>query len=122
VVFENYPTDALGHRIGGLRVGRVRFVDPSHYPLTLTAALDPDFQLRINYDRRRFLAGRIDRLLAGLEILLDAMAAEPDVRVGSLLDRLAEAEQRQAEARERELEAESRSRLQRVRRRTAAER
>ena len=95
VVFENYPvTAALPAAGDGLAISDVRFVEQSNYPLTLVAAPGAMLSLRISYDRRRFAADTISRMLGHLQTLLEGIAAQPGRRVAEL-PLLTEAERRQ---------------------------
>src|SRR5205085_740015 len=62
-VFENYPVEGaanawLQESHDGLRVGRVRSVERSNYPLTVWAIPGRELVLKIGYDARRFDGAR----------------------------------------------------------------
>ncbi|MEH3117458.1 MAG: amino acid adenylation domain-containing protein [Methylorubrum populi] len=100
IVFENYPVgDALAALAGpgALRFGRLRSVESTHYPLTLTvhlrgaAAETADgtagarLDLRLGYDPARVGADEARATLDQLATGLDALAAaEPDTPLGAI--------------------------------------
>jgi amino acid adenylation domain-containing protein/non-ribosomal peptide synthase protein (TIGR01720 family) len=89
-VFENYPLgaaaeDRLKEPRGGLRVGRVRSVERSNYPLTIWAIPGRELVLRIGYDARRFDDASVGRLLGDYQTLLEAFASNSQRRISELL-------------------------------------
>ncbi|HZF09510.1 MAG TPA: amino acid adenylation domain-containing protein [Thermoanaerobaculia bacterium] len=85
LVFENYPIEsALGERPRGLAVDRVRVEERPNYPLNLFAIPGPPLFLWVSYERRRFEAVAIQRLLGHLLQLLRGFADEPERRLGEL--------------------------------------
>jgi len=89
-VFENYPVESaadawLKESHGGLRVGRVRSVERSNYPLTVWAIPGRELVLKIGYDARRFDGARVGKLLGDYQTLLEAFASNPQRRISELL-------------------------------------
>ncbi|NJR32095.1 MAG: amino acid adenylation domain-containing protein [Chamaesiphon sp. CSU_1_12] len=81
VVFENYP---VGDAVQGqpeaseLQISNVRCLEQTNYPLNLIAIPGDALILDINYDRSRFTAATIDRMLGHLQHLLRAMLQAGD--------------------------------------------
>jgi condensation domain-containing protein len=78
-LFENYPIARLAdvwlkERQDDLRVGNVRSVERSNYPLTVWAIPGQQLGLRVGYDTRRFDDDSIRRLLRDYEKSLEAIA------------------------------------------------
>ncbi len=95
LVFENYPVDdALREQQGSLELGKVQSFARTNYPLTVVATPGRALTLDMIYDRRRFDAATIERMLGQLRTLLEGMTVAPDCRV-SALPLLSEAERRQ---------------------------
>ena len=85
VAYENYPLgEPLRRWRSGSRIEDVRAVDSTHYPLTLLAALDPDLSLTLLFARARFGGAAVERLAAGLQAVLAAMAMGEDRPLASL--------------------------------------
>ena len=59
---------------GDLRVGSVRAVERSNYPLTVWAIPDRELVLRIGYDKRRFHQEWISQLLQDYQALLEQIS------------------------------------------------
>ncbi|PSB59549.1 non-ribosomal peptide synthetase, partial [Chamaesiphon polymorphus] len=81
VVFENYP---VGDAVQGqpeaseLQISNVRCLEQTNYPLNLIAIPGDALILDINYDRSRFTAATIDRMLGHLQHLLLTMLQAGD--------------------------------------------
>jgi amino acid adenylation domain-containing protein len=87
MVFDNYPLAPAVSTPGdrrSLEVRDVRSVEQTNYPLTVVAAPGAALALRISYDRRRFDATTITRMLRQLQTLLQGMAAQPTGRLADL--------------------------------------
>ena len=89
-VFENYPVEGavdawLQESHDGLRVGRVRSVERSNYPLTVWAIPGRELVLKIGYDARRFDDESVGKLLGDYQTLLEAFASNPQRRISELL-------------------------------------
>lgn len=123
LVFENYPAEmSLMNWSGGLEISDVHCPDPSHYPLTVTAALTPELLLRINFDGRRFNGEAIARMLADLVNILLAVIDNPHHRLNTIMETLNAAGWHRQIVEERHLEEASRAKVTQVRRRAAPER
>ncbi len=100
VVVENYPpVDTSSLASTGLALGEVRFVDPSHYPLTLTVTVAPEVDLQITHDPSAFPPAVVRTLLEDAVRLIAGLAtATPGETVASLLRRTQAATVRDVEA------------------------
>ncbi len=86
LVFENYPSQiALSKQFGGLRIGNVRSIEQTTYPLTLAITPGEQLNLKILYDSVRFEPAVIQRLLSYLCRVLENMVADPNQRLSTLL-------------------------------------
>jgi amino acid adenylation domain-containing protein/non-ribosomal peptide synthase protein (TIGR01720 family) len=95
LVFENYPVDpALLSNKNGLNIGGVHFADQLDTPLAIIVMPGEALRVRALYNARRFDRETISRLLGHLEVILQAMVAEPE-RALDRLPLLTAAEQRQ---------------------------
>ena len=81
-LFENYPIASVAGDY--LRVGSVRPVERSNYPLTVWAIPGQELTLRIGYDTRRFDDESIGRLLRDYQKLLEAIALNPQRQISEL--------------------------------------
>ena len=70
-LFENYPVSVADSDV---RVGSVRSVERSNYPLTVWAIPDKELVLRIGYNTRRFDDSSINKLLQEYLTLLETIA------------------------------------------------
>jgi amino acid adenylation domain-containing protein len=94
-VFENYLLQSAMQRLGGDWLKReVQLYEQTNYPLTLAAYGDTSLLLRIEYDRSRFQADAIDRMLGHLQVLLMGFLSHADQPIDTL-PMLTEAEQHQ---------------------------
>jgi amino acid adenylation domain-containing protein/non-ribosomal peptide synthase protein (TIGR01720 family) len=85
LVFENYPVgDSLGGGESALRVVRGEVVERSSYPFTLAVALGRGLSLRADYQRSRFGAETVRRMLGHLARALEAFASDPDQALGDV--------------------------------------
>jgi amino acid adenylation domain-containing protein len=85
VVFENYPVDAsLKERPLSFKVSDVRSYERTNYPLTLVAAFSGILTIEIAYEARRYEAATIQRLLEQMRVILLAIAARPEQKLGNL--------------------------------------
>ncbi|HTG33806.1 MAG TPA: amino acid adenylation domain-containing protein, partial [Thermoanaerobaculia bacterium] len=84
LAFQNYPLDpAVSERLSELRIGDVALNDRTNYPLTLSAVARGELALRLTADRR-FEPATTRRMLAHLDNLLGALAADPERPLRSL--------------------------------------
>jgi amino acid adenylation domain-containing protein/non-ribosomal peptide synthase protein (TIGR01720 family) len=87
LVFENYPVSeggGPGDARPSVVMGAIRSDEGSNYPLNIIIAPADRIALRVNYDRRRFDAATIERLVGHFRVVLAAMAAQPQQRLGDL--------------------------------------
>jgi amino acid adenylation domain-containing protein/thioester reductase-like protein/non-ribosomal peptide synthase protein (TIGR01720 family) len=84
-VYENYPIDdAASLDIRELAITDITTRESTHYPLTLQAMPGDQLGLRVEYDTDVFDAATIKTLIGRFERVLDAMTADPTVRLSSL--------------------------------------
>jgi amino acid adenylation domain-containing protein len=85
LVFENYPVEAsLQKENGKLEVDVLDLFEKTNTPLTFVATYEDSLSLKIVYDRHRFSARAINRMLEHLRNLLEAIAANPEQRLCDL--------------------------------------
>jgi amino acid adenylation domain-containing protein len=84
LVFENYPWDTAWHQDSSLGVSDPCWFNRTHYPLTVMATAREEMWLRITFDRRRFEAGTVERLLGHMLALLEAMLAGAHQKLSDL--------------------------------------
>ncbi|HEX8852042.1 MAG TPA: amino acid adenylation domain-containing protein, partial [Pyrinomonadaceae bacterium] len=95
LVFENYPVEAsFRQQLEQLSVTNIHKVEMTNYPLTLLAVPGAQLLLRFSYDRRRFNAPTVERMLGHLQTALENFAAYPSRRLAAV-PLLAPAERRQ---------------------------
>ncbi|HJR08608.1 MAG TPA: non-ribosomal peptide synthase/polyketide synthase [Pyrinomonadaceae bacterium] len=95
LVFENYPVDAsFRQQLEQLSVTNIQKVERTNYPLNLLAVPGAQLLLRFSYDRRRFDAQTIERMLGHLQTALENFAAHPSRRLAAV-PLLTNAERRQ---------------------------
>ncbi len=93
LVFENYPEDkSLREPATGLKLSGMNIIEQTNYPLTLVASPGDQLSLSVIYDRCRFEAAAINRIMGQIEILLNTIAAQPKSRLCDLLPLLQEQE------------------------------
>ncbi|ORA07460.1 condensation domain-containing protein, partial [Mycobacterium arosiense] len=84
-VYENYPLDTAAlSGTGGLAITEFTAREYNHYPLTMQALPGPELGLRLEYDTDVFEAATIEALIARLQRVLVAMAADPQRRLSSV--------------------------------------
>jgi natural product biosynthesis luciferase-like monooxygenase protein len=97
LVFDNYDLNSKMQSQGGNWSHRqVQLLERTNYPLTLYAYAGATLTLRLAYDRERFNAASIQRMLGHLETVIQAMASGVDGPLSSL-PLLTAGEQRQLE-------------------------
>jgi len=94
VIFENYPFEPDSLLRHGVELVSAHSDSGTNYPLNLIALPGERLGLRLSYDATRFDRGTAARLVHGLQVLLDAVAENPD-RPLRALDVLTDAERRQ---------------------------
>ncbi|HEX3094675.1 MAG TPA: condensation domain-containing protein, partial [Candidatus Angelobacter sp.] len=86
LVFENYPavswTSALASE---LRIANVQSRERSNYPLTLWVMPERELHLKIGYDANRLHDAGIARLFRDYQVLLEAIAANPERNIAAVL-------------------------------------
>jgi amino acid adenylation domain-containing protein/non-ribosomal peptide synthase protein (TIGR01720 family) len=89
LVYENYPLGGpLFERMESFGMSELRAWDKTNYPLTLAVSPGTHPVLQLVYDRRRYSASAIEKLLGHLANLLGAIAQNAECTLGdlSLLD------------------------------------
>ena len=77
-IFANYPAQGSEGDIG-LEVHRAATEERTNYPLTVDARVeDGRLELMIYYEHQRFDRDNIDRILGHLEVMIGAMAEDPE--------------------------------------------
>lgn len=86
LVIENYPNHTgLSEQIGGLRVGNLRSIEQTTYPLTIAVTPGQQISLRILYDPAHFEPAGVGRLLNHLRQILESMAANPNQHIDTII-------------------------------------
>jgi amino acid adenylation domain-containing protein len=84
-VFENYPVDrSLKSFMGSLRIKDVQSMEQTNYALTVVASPGRKIPIKISYDRHKFTAIVVKRILGHLEILLTGVAEAPETKIVDL--------------------------------------
>lgn len=79
VVFENYPVDSsLHNKVADFKIGNVRTVEQTNYPLTVLAIPGSELVLEIAYNCGCFDQPTITRMLGHLKTLLAGIVANPN--------------------------------------------
>ena len=95
LIFDNYLLGAELKRQGRSWQNRdLHLVEQTSYPLNVYGYAEPEFILKIAYDRQRFDPDSIARMLGHLKTLLEGMAADVEQRLSDL-QLLTEAERHQ---------------------------
>ncbi|HVG20945.1 MAG TPA: amino acid adenylation domain-containing protein, partial [Blastocatellia bacterium] len=85
LVFENYPIDkSLDNDIEGLKFDGVRAFEQTEYPLNLDVVPGGELLFRLMYDKDRFDASTVRRILSHARMALEAFAADPGRRVADV--------------------------------------
>jgi hypothetical protein len=83
--FENYPVDhTASERDVNLEARDYRVIERNNYPLAFVVGLGSELKLRIIYDRRRFDAATINRMLGHLQTLLEGVITHQEQRISDL--------------------------------------
>ncbi|HEX7184126.1 MAG TPA: amino acid adenylation domain-containing protein [Thermoanaerobaculia bacterium] len=95
LVFENYPVgESVRASEGSLRIGEVRSVEQTHYPVNLLVGPGRELRLKLLFDPGRLDAMSARRVLGRLVFLLHEMSETPGARLEELSP-LLEAERHQ---------------------------
>ena len=82
VIVQNLPFVAsLQERADRLGIDSARYLEQTHYPITVTVLPGTELEIRIGFDAHRFESAAIDRTLGHLRTVLEAMAADPERRL-----------------------------------------
>ncbi|MGZ4853815.1 MAG: condensation domain-containing protein, partial [Candidatus Angelobacter sp.] len=86
VVFENYPVDAAIQKGAGssLKFSEISTVESNSYPLALVVRPGTELSLICHHNCRWFDEASVERLMGHLMSVLQAIAKNPDQRVGEL--------------------------------------
>ena len=87
LVFENYPVSVAAEQGNGdadLHIGAAVSTERTNYPLTVMVGVGGALSLRILYERARFEAPAIRRMLEHVQNLLEGIAADPEQRLSRL--------------------------------------
>ncbi|WP_392535296.1 amino acid adenylation domain-containing protein [Nostoc sp. C117] len=85
VVFENYPVNLTLQALpGNLKIADRQALGETNYPLTVVAIPSDELVIKINYDRDRFNADTIDRMIGHLLTLLQGIVELRDRSIGEL--------------------------------------
>ncbi|MCH9648634.1 MAG: amino acid adenylation domain-containing protein, partial [Deltaproteobacteria bacterium] len=95
VVYENFPTSALGRKVGELAIQDVWLTENLNYPLAVIVERpEEETAIRAVFDSKRFDAVTAQRTLSHLANLVDSIATRPRARLADL-SLLSTAEQHQ---------------------------
>ena len=84
VVFENYPVNNNAATAHGLHMHDLDAREKTSYPLTLAASPGPPLTYAIGYDPALFDSATVERMAGHLQVLLTAIAANPDQPAGTI--------------------------------------
>nr|WP_156757156.1 non-ribosomal peptide synthetase [Actinokineospora pegani] len=90
VVFENYPIDEQAAAEHGLRLGDMRAVETTNYPMSVIVYPGPRLTFAFTYDPAVFDAATVEELGARLGAVLDAVVTDPYQSLRTLLGSLGE--------------------------------
>jgi condensation domain-containing protein len=83
--FENYPVDhTVPERDINLEARDYRVIERNNYPLAFVVGQGSELTLRIIYDRRRFDAATINRMLGHLQTLLEGVITHQEQPISDL--------------------------------------
>jgi amino acid adenylation domain-containing protein len=85
VTVQNLPfVESLRERADRLGVESPRYLERTHYPITVTVLPDATLRIKIGFDARRFATDAIERALGHVRALLLSMADNTEVRLADL--------------------------------------
>jgi alpha-ketoglutarate-dependent taurine dioxygenase len=112
LTFQNYPVDAsIAEHSKALRINDVSHHSRTNYPLTIIISSGAELSLKAIYNKRRFTADTISRILGQFSALLQHFCVEPDTRLGNLRETLDRSLKSQMLAQREKYEATARSRF-----------
>ncbi len=98
LVFDNHPTDrTLDDGGAGLTAHDVYLEGQTNYPLTVNVVPGESLCFLLSYQQKRFSPGQVRRLAEHLDVVLDEVAAQPDMALARI-EVLGAAERRQVVA------------------------
>ena len=83
-VFENYLSGTSADSESGMLLGEVKAVEQTSYPLTLVVAPGEELMLKLIYETGRFEQPAMDKVLAQLSSVLEAIMREPHEQLADL--------------------------------------
>jgi amino acid adenylation domain-containing protein/non-ribosomal peptide synthase protein (TIGR01720 family) len=86
--FQNYPLDSHLWRREGLQIQDVRWFDRWHYPISFVVEPGAELRLGATYDRRRFDARTIGRMLEQLRVVLEQFTYKYDKSLADILEEI----------------------------------
>ena len=85
LIVQNLPfLSSLQERGDRLGIESARYLERTHYPLTVTVVPGKEMAIKISFESRRFDGDAIERTLGHLRTILDAMASNPERRLVDL--------------------------------------
>ncbi|MCI0495000.1 condensation domain-containing protein, partial [candidate division KSB1 bacterium] len=85
LVFENYPvSESMSEKEGSFKISDFEFFSRTNYPLTVVASPGKQIGLEIAYEKKRYDAETINRILRHLEKALESFFAEPDQHLSKM--------------------------------------
>ena len=84
LVFENYPVAALSESQTNLAIHKLDVIETTNYPLNLLVGVGSELSFKLLFDRSRFAPEAIANFLSHLQMLLEAIAANPHQRLCEL--------------------------------------
>jgi non-ribosomal peptide synthetase component F len=95
IIVQNLPFVAsLQERANRLGIESPRYLERTHYPLTVTVVPGTELAIKISFDSDRFEPSAIERTLGHLRTILEAMGVDPERRLIDL-PLMSESEQEQ---------------------------
>ncbi len=83
-VFENYPPRDQARSDSGMRIGDLRFLEQSNYPLAVLALPGDEIELSVVFDASVYASSWIEGVLDALVVVLERFASEPGQRLGDV--------------------------------------
>jgi amino acid adenylation domain-containing protein/non-ribosomal peptide synthase protein (TIGR01720 family) len=116
VAFDNYPFDHdMLERAADVKIGNVHIVNWNNFPLSLVATPGATLNVEVKYERHRFAADDAAWMAQQFESLLRTIAEQPQAKLLTLTEKLAEADQQRQLNREANYQDNLRRSLRRTR-------